>query len=187
VAANAALACPDVNYVLIPEVPFDLHGDRGFLKLLEERFTEKVRTGYHPHTVAVVAEGAGQELIKDRPSGRDASGNIRLGDIGIFLRDEIKAYFKGRFDVNLKYIDPSYIIRSAPANAHDSVYCGKLAQYAAHAGMAGKTDLMVGYWNGAFTHVPIPAAVESRKKVDPEGELWRSVLFATGQPWVMKD
>jgi 6-phosphofructokinase 1 len=31
-------------------------------------------------------------------------------------------------------------------------------------------------------HVPIPLAVRARNQVDPNGDLWMSVLEATGQP-----
>jgi 6-phosphofructokinase 1 len=173
IAAFAALAYNDVNFCLIPELPFTLEG---FLKVLEERLNRK------GHAVIVAGEGAGQDLMQ-KTQQRDASGNIRFGDIGVFLRDQINAHFKnlGK-DVNLKYIDPSYTIRSVPANAHDSAFCLLLGQNAVHAGMAGRTNMVVGDWGGALTHVPIPMAVSSRKKVDPDGWLWGTVLASTGQP-----
>jgi 6-phosphofructokinase 1 len=173
IAAFAALAYNDVNYCLIPEIPFTLEG---FLDSLEERLDKK------GHAVIVVGEGAGQDLTQSTQQ-RDASGNIRFGDIGSFLRDQINAYFKrlGK-EINLKYIDPSYTIRSVRANAHDSAFCLLLGQNAVHAGMAGRTNMVVGDWGGAFTHVPIPMAVSSRKKIDPAGRLWSTVLASTGQP-----
>lgn len=176
IAAYAALACNDVNYCLVPEVPFTLEG---LLKTLEERLKSK------GHAVIVVGEGAGQNLFQST-QGRDASGNVRFGDIGIFLRDQINDHFKklGQ-EINLKYIDPSYTIRSVPANAHDSAYCLLLGQNAVHAGMAGRTNMVVGDWGGLFTHVPIPMAVAKRKKIDPRGWLWSSVLASTGQPNTM--
>ena len=176
IAAFAALACNDVNYCLIPEFPFTLEG---FLKILEQRLDKK------GHAVIVVGEGAGQDLIQ-RTQERDASGNIRFGDIGTFLRDRINAHFKGLGkEMNLKYIDPSYTIRSVPANAHDSAFCLLLGQNAAHAGMAGRTNMVVGDWGGLFTHVPIPMAVSRRKKIDPDGLIWTTVLASTGQPRTM--
>jgi 6-phosphofructokinase 1 len=176
IAAFAALACNDVNYCLIPEFPFTLEG---FLKILEQRLDKK------GHAVIVVGEGAGQDLIQ-RTQERDASGNIRFGDIGTFLRDRINAHFKGLGkEMNLKYIDPSYTIRSVPANAHDSAFCLLLGQNAAHAGMAGRTNMVVGDWCGLFTHVPIPMAVSRRKKIDPDGLVWTTVLASTGQPRTM--
>ncbi len=145
---------------MIPEVPFTLEG---FLAILEERLDTK------GHAVIVVGEGAGQDLM-ERTQQRDASGNVRFGDIGIFLRDQINGHFKGLGkEINLKYIDPSYTIRSVPANAHDSAFCLLLGQNAVHAGMAGRTNMVVGDWGGAFTHIPIPMAVSKRKKIDPEG------------------
>ena len=173
IAAFAALAYNDVNYCLIPEVPFTLEG---FFKSLEERLARK------GHAVVVVGEGAGQDLM-DKTLQRDASGNVRFGDIGSFLRDKINAHFRGAGkEINLKYIDPSYTIRSVPANAHDSAFCLLLGQNAVHAGMAGRTNMVVGDWGGAFTHVPIPMAVSKRKKIDPAGWLWDTVLSSTGQP-----
>ena len=176
IAAFASLAYNDVNYCLVPELPFTLEG---FLKSLEERLDKK------GHAVIVVGEGAGQDLMQ-RTQQRDASGNVRFGDIGTFLRDQIKAHFKGlEIELNLKYIDPSYTIRSVPANAHDSAFCLLLGQNAVHAGMAGRTNMVVGDWGGAFTHVPIPMAVSRRKKIDPDGWIWSTVLASTGQPRTM--
>jgi 6-phosphofructokinase 1 len=130
----------------------------------------------------IVAEGAGQDLMQKR-GDRDASGNVRFGDIGVFLRDTINAYFRtAGTEVTLKYIDPSYTIRSVPANARDSAFCLLLGQSAVHAGMAGCTDMVVGFWSHQFTHVPIRLAVSKRKKIDPTGALWNSVLTSTGQP-----
>ncbi|NOY08359.1 MAG: ATP-dependent 6-phosphofructokinase [Spirochaetes bacterium] len=178
IAANAALAMNEVNIVLIPEVPFDLNGEKGFLKTLEKRLTER------SHAVIIVAEGAGQRYLMKEFGRKDDSGNPVLGDIGIFLKTEIKKYFKENTDfyVNIKYIDPSYMVRSVAANAHDSIYCMQLAQNAVHAGMAGKTGMIVGRWHGKFTHVPIKLAVSRRKCLSPEDPLWLAVLEATGQP-----
>ena len=183
IAANAALAMSEVNYVLIPEVPFDLHGPKGLFASLEERLRKR------GHAVIIVAEGAGQDLFKDTKRGKDESGNEALVDIGTYLRDAIKEHFKKSTDlyVNLKYIDPSYLIRSVKANAHDAIYCMQLAQNAVHAGMAGKTGLIVGDWNGQFTHVPIKLAVSKRKQLSPEDPLWLSVIEATGQPMSLKN
>jgi 6-phosphofructokinase 1 len=176
IAAFAALACNDVNFCLIPELPFTLEG---FLKILEDRLDKK------GHAVIVVGEGVGQDLMQ-KTLECDASGNTRFGDIGTFLRDRINAHFKclGK-EMNLKYIDPSYTIRSVPANAHDAAYCLLLGQNAVHAGMAGRTNMVVGDWGGIFTHVPIPMAVSKRKKIDPDGWIWSTVLASTGQPRTM--
>jgi 6-phosphofructokinase 1 len=178
IAANAALALNEVNFVLIPEVPFTLEGPRGLFSCLEERLRRR------GHAVIIVAEGAGQEYVTD-PSGRkDESGNLVLGDIGIFLKDAIKRYFKEHTDiyVNIKYIDPSYLVRSVPANSNDSIFCMQLAQNAVHAGMAGKTATIIGLWHGQFTHVPIQLAASRRKYLSPEDPLWLSVIESTGQP-----
>lgn len=173
IAANATLANSEVNFCLVPEVPFTLPA---FLEALKERLEKR------KHAVIVVAEGAGQDLMENRTEF-DPSGNVKLQDIGQFLKTRIEAYLKEK-DINstLKYIDPSYMIRSTPANPHDSVFCLLLGHNAVHAGMAGKTNMAVGYWNGEYTHVPIPLAVNKRKQIDPRGRLWSSVLAATGQP-----
>ncbi|OGP61944.1 MAG: diphosphate--fructose-6-phosphate 1-phosphotransferase [Deltaproteobacteria bacterium RBG_13_49_15] len=176
IAATATLAQQDVNFALIPEVDFDLDGPKGFLQSLERRL--KLRG----HAVIVVAEGTGQKFFLDKKKDHDASGNIKLQDIGIFLKEIISDYFQSKeVDISLKYIDPSYIIRSLPANANDRVFCSALARNAVHAGMAGKTKMMVGYWNDRFAHIPMAASAGRRKQVNPRGRLWSSVLEATGQ------
>jgi len=173
IAAYASLAFSQVNYCLVPEVPFTLEG---LLGALQNRFEKS------DHAVIVVGEGAGQDLMA-RTDETDASGNVRLGDIGHFLRDQIKAHFKKQnIEINLKYIDPSYTIRSMPASPHDSVFCLLLGHNAVHAGMTGRTNMLVGNWQGEFTHVPIPLAASERKKIDPKGKLWSNVLSSTGQP-----
>lgn len=173
IAAFSVLADNNVNFCLIPEIPFTL---KGFLDAL------KIRLEKRGHAVIVVAEGAGQDLFTQNEEV-DASGNVRFGDIGILLRDSINSHFKDiGMAVNLKYIDPSYIIRSVPASPHDSAFCLLLALNAVHAGMTGRTGMVVGFWKGEFTHVPISLACSRRKKIDPEGWLWNSVLASIGQP-----
>jgi 6-phosphofructokinase 1 len=177
IAAYTAVVDGQVNFCLVPEVPFTLDG---FLKALKARLERR------KHAVIVVAEGAGQNLMETKVE-RDASGNIRYGDIGIFLRDAIKEHFKKTgMEINLKYIDPSYIIRSVPANPHDSALCLLFGHNAVHAGMAGRTGIIIGLWNHRLTHVPISLAVSERKKIDPEGWVWSSVLSSTGQPRNMR-
>ncbi|HRT06622.1 MAG TPA: ATP-dependent 6-phosphofructokinase [Kiritimatiellia bacterium] len=176
IAAGAAVASQEVNFVLVPEVPLRLDGPKGFLAALHRRMVER------HHAVVVVAEGAGQDLL-GAESGADKSGNRKKADVGVFLRDRIAAFFKEKgTEVNLKCIDPSYVIRSVPANSQDARLCDAYARNAVHAAMAGKTDLIVGDWHGVYVHVPIPLAVASRKKIDPESDLWHAVIAATGQP-----
>ncbi len=178
IAVHACLANPDVNFCLIPEVPFTLRGKGGFLNALEARLRSR------RHAVIVVAEGAGQDLIKDAGHFEyDASGNVRLKDIGVFLSNEIRSRCSDcGIPVSLKYIDPSYTIRSQPANSNDSSYCLVLGQNAVHAGMSGRTGMVVGFWNDNFTHVPIALATEARKQLDPAGDEWQFLLQMTGQP-----
>ena len=177
IASMAPLAMREVNFVLIPEIDFDLYGQGGLLQAIEQRLDRR------RHAVIVVAEGAGQKFFADKDSGVDASGNKKLGDIGLFLKEEITKYFheKNR-PANLKYIDPSYIIRSQPANANDRIYCGFLGQHAVHAAMAGKTGLVISRWNNRYVHVPVKAVTMGQKRVEPESPLWRAVIESTGQP-----
>lgn len=180
IAAGATLANSDVNFCLVPEVSFALGGEHGFLRAIEKRLATK------RHAVVVVAEGAGQHLFPATAVEHDASGNMKLHDIGVLLRDATIAHFAhiGQ-DVTVRYFDPSYTIRSQPTNALDAQYCLVLGQHAVHAGMAGRTNMLVGSWNNRFIHVPIPLAVSSRRQLDPTGEEWQRVLEATGQPAAM--
>lgn len=184
IAANAALAVPDVNFVLVPEMAFcleDPEHNNGFFNHLEERLLKK------KHAVVVVAEGAGQNLFENVDVKKDASGNIIHNDIGVFLHEKMKEFFKKRnIPISIKYIDPSYIIRSIPANANDSKFCAQLTHKAVHAAMAGRTDFIVGYWNSYFTLVPIATATSERKKINVEGEFWWNVIEATDQPMNMQ-
>jgi 6-phosphofructokinase 1 len=175
--AEATVASQDVNFTLIPEVPVELEGECGFLAALERRIRSR------GHAVVAVAEGAGQEFLEGSGNERDASGNVRLKDIGLFLYRKIEEWFKTRnIPVVMRYFDPSYIVRSSPANAEDSVLCDQFARNAAHAAMAGKTGVMIGLLHDCFIHVPIDLLATQQKRLDPGGPSWRAVLAATGQP-----
>ena len=177
IACSAALATGEANFVLIPEVPFKLEGANGLLALIEQRLAER------SHAVIIVAEGAGQDLLAECDLGCDASGNQRYGDIGLFLKDRISRHFKEKeTELNLKYIDPSYIIRSVPAAPEDRVFCYNLGRHAVHAAMAGKTGMVIARWHQRFVHLPMDLVTSGRRKVDAQGDLWRSVLESTGQP-----
>ena len=174
IAASATLSNSSVNFCLVPEVPFDLEGPNGFLSHLKTRLLNK------EHAVVVVAEGAGQHLF-DAIRGKDKSGNKKLQDIGDLLSDEINAYFKKEgVEVNVKYFDPSYTIRSRSANANDSMYCLRLGNNAVHAAMAGKTNMIVGLHHDRLVHLPIPL-IGARKTIDPQSWFWQTVLQATHQ------
>jgi 6-phosphofructokinase 1 len=176
ITAMATLASQEVNFTLIPEVPFKLDGERGFLNVLKKRILAR------NHALIAVAEGAGQDLLAGGAEAKDASGNVLHKDIGLFLKDRIAEYFKGQgIPINLKYIDPSYIIRSVAANSEDSLLCDQYARNAVHAAMAGKTDMIVGLWS-MFMHVPIALATSARRRISPESLLWHSVISSTGQP-----
>ena len=177
IAAGAAVASQEANFVLVPEVPFPLEGEDGFLSRLEERMAAR------DHAVIVVAEGAGQHLFEAGDAVTDASGNRRYRDVGLLLRDRIRDYFRERgIEVTVKYFDPSYAIRSVPPNASDRFLTDRLARNAVHAAMAGKTDVMIGSWNQATILVPIATAVAELKRMSPDRDLWSAVLSTTGQP-----
>ncbi|HPC03078.1 MAG TPA: ATP-dependent 6-phosphofructokinase [Syntrophales bacterium] len=178
IASQASLAQKDVNYVLVPEIDFELDGPSGLLHSLETRLRKR------EHALIVVAEGAGQKYFADLPAAYDASGNRKLHDVGMFLKKKIGEYFETiGMKVNVRYIDPSYIIRSVPANPGDAVFCGFLAENAVHAAMAGKTSMIIGKWNSTFVHLPMDIITLGRKKIDPREALWRSVKLSTGQPF----
>lgn len=174
IAAQSALALREANFVLIPEAPFQLHGDGGLLPALERRL--KLRG----HAVIIAAEGAGQHLLQQNEA-RDASGNPVLSDVGSLLRTSIVDYFHGKMPISIKYIDPSYIIRSVPANANDRVYCGFLGQHAVHAAMAGRTEMVVAKIMDRYVHIPLDLVTKKRRKLDIRLGLWRAVLESTGQ------
>jgi len=174
VTAAAVVASQDVNFALIPEVPFKLEV---FLAALKERLRTK------SHAVIAVAEGAGQELFKADKSERDASGNVKLKDIGLFLRQKIESYFNAEgMPVVVRYFDPSYQVRSRPANCEDALLCDLYARHAVHAAMAGKTGVVIGFLHEKFIHVPIEVLATKTKRLDPATGWWHAVLAATGQP-----
>ena len=176
IAAGATVASQDVNFTLVPEVPFVLDGEDGFLAALEKRVVNRA------HAVVLVAEGAGQHLMEGGTDERDASGNIKLKDIGQFLRDRIDAHFKAKgIPFAMRYIDPSYLVRSVPASAEDAILCDFFARNAVHAAMAGKTGLVIGYQHGKFTHVPVELLTKEQKTLDLNGPAWLGVLASTGQ------
>lgn len=175
ITAYASLATPFVDFCFIPESRFVLEGPNGLYAALERRFRKK------PWAVLVIAEGAGQHFF-ERDAGQDPSGNQKKHDIGQFLRQRVTDHFKSQGDpVKVRYIDPSYLIRGIPAHGTDAIYCAQLAEHAAHAAMAGCSDMVVGSWARSFTHVPLSLATGERQKVELEGDLWQGVLGATRQ------
>ncbi|MEN9974612.1 MAG: hypothetical protein RLZZ282_618 [Verrucomicrobiota bacterium] len=177
IACSAALASGEANTVLIPEVPFSLTGHNGLFETLRNRLATR------GHAVLIAAEGAGRNLMPETTLTTDASGNRLHSDVGIFLKEEILRHFKTcQLEINLKYIDPSYLIRSVPASPEDRIFCLNLGRHAIHAAMAGKTGMVVARWHHRFVHLPMSLVTRGRRKVDPSGDLWRSVLETTGQP-----
>jgi 6-phosphofructokinase 1 len=174
ITAGAVVANQDVNFALIPEVPFKLDP---FLAALKQRMQTK------SHAVIAVSEGAGQELLDADPAARDASGNVKLKDIGPFLREKIESFFKAeQTPIVIRYFDPSYQVRSRPANSEDALRCDLFARHAVHAAMAGKTGVVIGFLHERFIHVPIELLATRKKQLDPASGWWRSVLATTGQP-----
>ena len=177
IAVGATVANQDVNFTLVPEVPFKLEGPKGFLAVLKARILER------SHAVIAVAEGAGQDLLEEEEDERDASGNLKIGDIGLFLKERIMEYFEEEgIPVIMRYFDPSYQVRSSPANANDSVLCDLFARNAVHAAMAGKTGLVIGFLHNQFIHVPIELLTSRKKTLDVKGNAWYAALATTGQP-----
>ncbi|MBK6284082.1 MAG: ATP-dependent 6-phosphofructokinase [Draconibacterium sp.] len=177
IAAGATVASQDVNFTLVPEVPFKLDGPGGFLAALKKRILDR------KHALIVVAEGAGQDLLEGTDAERDSSGNILLKDIGHFLCNKIESFFEAeKISVVMRYINPSYIIRSSPANAEDSILCDLFARNAVHAAMAGKTGLVIGYLHDKFIHIPIELLSNRTKTMETTGLAWSAVLASTGQP-----
>ena len=176
IAAGATIASQDVNFTLVPEVPFVLEGEGGFLEALKDRVLKRA------HAVILVAEGAGQHLMVGGNEQYDASGNLKSKDIGLFLRERIESYFSAQnIPFVLRYFDPSYMIRSVPACAEDAVLCDFYARNAVHAAMAGKTGLVIGQHHGVFTHVPVDLLVREKKQLDLNSPAWLGVLASTGQ------
>ncbi len=177
ITAGATIACQDVNFALVPEVPFKLEGPNGFLAALKERILGR------SHALIAVAEGAGQDLIENLSVELDASGNVKIKDIGLFLREKIESFFREqKIPIIMRYIDPGYLIRSSPADAEDAVLCDLFARNAVHAAMAGKTGLVIGYLHDKFIHVPIELLTSRKKYMKPDSSLWNAALSATGQP-----
>ena len=177
IAAGASVVSQEVDFTLVPEISFPLEGEHGFLAALERRIRDRA------HAVIVVAEGAGQHLFNAGEERRDASGNLLNEDIGALLRERITAHFAEReIPISMKYFDPTYHIRSVPANVYDRYLCDQMARHAVHAAMAGKTGVMIGLEHHHCVNVPIPVVVSRTKKMDVSGDPWRAVLQATGQP-----
>ncbi|KAK3584210.1 hypothetical protein CHS0354_035291 [Potamilus streckersoni] len=181
IAATASIAQRDVNFVLIPEIPFELKGAKGFLQTLKERIRHK------KHAVIVVAEGAGQHLLSSLKR-TDPSGNPKMGDIGVYLKNQINEFFTSEgIEINLKYIDPSYLIRSVPPNTGDNLFSATLAQNAVHAAMSGYTDAVLSLWHGVYCIIPSHLTTSGINRVTPEGRLWLNVLESTGSLILLAD
>ncbi|KMZ65243.1 6-phosphofructokinase [Zostera marina] len=176
IAMHASLSSGQTDICLIPEVPFNLEGQYGVLKYLEKLMQKK------GSAVICVAEGAGQELLQ-RSNAIDASGNAVLADIGVYLQQKIKNHFKDIGDhADIKYIDPTYMIRAVRANASDAILCTVLGQNAVHGAFAGFSGITVGICNTHYVYLPISEVIECPRLVDPDSRMWHRCLTSTGQP-----
>lgn len=184
IAMFATLASRDVDCCLIPEVQFELDGKEGLFQYIEDKLKTK------GHMVIVVAEGAGMDLmeLEQKVSGFDASGNKKLPDVGLWLKQKINEDFSSRNrEINLKLIDPTYEIRSVPANASDNLHCSLLAQSAVHGAMHGFSGFCVGLINTHFVLVPMEEICRrGRTKVDVRSRMWHRVIATTLQPSLSK-
>lgn len=181
IASYATLASRDVDCCLIPESPFYLEGQGGLYEFVEQRLKE------NGHIVIVLAEGAGQEYVAQSMHAvdeKDASGNRLLLDVGLWLTQKIKDHFtrERNIPVNLKYIDPTYMIRAIPSNASDNIYCTLLAHSAVHGAMAGYTGFTVGPVNSRHAYIPIARVTEKTNTVKLTDRMWARVLASTNQP-----
>uniref|UniRef100_A0A7S2ZND7 Phosphofructokinase domain-containing protein n=1 Tax=Rhodosorus marinus TaxID=101924 RepID=A0A7S2ZND7_9RHOD len=177
IAMFSTLASRDVDVCLIPEVKFVLEGPNGLFAYLEKLLHQK------GHAVIVVAEGAGEELLDQSQMTRDASGNVKSQDVGLWLKDQILNHFKTtKEDMTLKYIDPTYMIRTVAANASDNLYCGVLGQNAVHGAFAGLSGFTVGLINTYYVYIPMGEISVGRMKVDVHSRMWHRVISTTRQP-----
>ncbi|XP_004496088.1 ATP-dependent 6-phosphofructokinase 4, chloroplastic isoform X2 [Cicer arietinum] len=181
IAMHATLASRDVDCCLIPESPFYLEGRGGLFEFIDQRLKE------NGHLVIVVAEGAGQEYVAAEVhtlEEKDASGNKLLLDVGPWLSNKIKDHFTKirKIAVNMKYIDPTYMIRAIPSNASDNVYCTLLAHSAVHGAMAGYSGFTVGPVNSRHAYLPIARVTERPNTVELTGRMWARLLESTNQP-----
>nr|WP_287411586.1 ATP-dependent 6-phosphofructokinase [Pseudodesulfovibrio sp.] len=180
IAAQATLALQEVNFLLVPEKKFALEGENGLLQAVERRLHDR------DHAIIVCAEGAGQDLLGETLK-RDPSGNPKLGDICGFIINGLKEHFRERdLEMNMKFIDPSYIIRSVPANAGDRIYCGFLGQNAVHAAMAGKTGMVVTRLKSSLVHLPLDLVTVKRRSINTHSDYWCAVMESTGQHTYME-
>lgn len=176
IAMHASLSSGQIDVCLIPEVPFNLEGPYGVLHHLEHLVKTK------GSAVVCVAEGAGQELLQ-KSNATDASGNVVLGDIGVRIQQQIKRHFKEiGVPADVKYIDPTYMIRACRANASDAILCTVLGQNAVHGAFAGFSGITTGICNTHYVYLPIPEVITSPRVVDPNSRMWHRCLTSTGQP-----
>ncbi|KAA6423820.1 MAG: phosphofructokinase family [Trebouxia sp. A1-2] len=178
IAMQASMASGVVDICLIPEVNFNLDGRHGLMAYIETLLANK------GHCVICVAEGAGQEILMSGDVQTDRSGNPILKDVGPWLKSEIKKRFK---EADVKYIDPSYLIRSIPTTSNDRIYCKILAHNAVHAAFAGFTGVTVGLVNTHYVILPIPVVIQAPRRVDPQGKQWNRLRSSIGQPQFYKD
>lgn len=176
ITMHAALSSGQVDICLIPEVPFKLEGPYGVLEHLEHLIKTK------GSAVICVAEGAGQEML-EKTNATDLSGNVVLSDIGVYIQQKIKSHFKSiGVHSDVKYIDPTYMIRACRANASDAILCTVLGQNAVHGAFAGFSGITTGICNTHYVYLPVPEVIKSPRYVNPHSRMWHRCVTSTGQP-----
>uniref|UniRef100_A0A0E0ES75 ATP-dependent 6-phosphofructokinase n=2 Tax=Oryza meridionalis TaxID=40149 RepID=A0A0E0ES75_9ORYZ len=176
IAMQASLSSGQIDVCLIPEVSFTLDGEHGVMRHLEHLLEKK---GF---CVVCVAEGAGQDLLQ-KSNATDASGNVILSDFGVHMQQKIKNHFKDiGVPADVKYIDPTYMVRACRANASDAILCTVLGQNAVHGAFAGFSGITSGICNTHYAFLPITEVITKPKRVNPNSRMWHRCLTSTGQP-----
>nr|GME10558.1 ATP-dependent 6-phosphofructokinase 5, chloroplastic-like [Ipomoea batatas]GME16659.1 ATP-dependent 6-phosphofructokinase 5, chloroplastic-like [Ipomoea batatas] len=96
---------------------------------------------------------------------------------------QVKKYFREiGVPADVKYIDPTYMIRACRANASDGILCTVLGQNAVHGAFAGYSGITVGICNTHYVYFPIPEVISQARCVDHNSRMWHRCLTSTGQP-----
>eukprot|EP00668_Euglena_longa_P014128 GGOE01018102.1.p1 GENE.GGOE01018102.1~~GGOE01018102.1.p1 ORF type:complete len:494 (+),score=144.75 GGOE01018102.1:38-1483(+) len=168
VARNAALSNNVVDACLIPEVPFEIKGNGGLLPWLDGHLATK-------HcAVIVICEAAGQQHLPCL--GKDPTGHNIYEDTGKWLKKAIETHWQETGQEGKVFlIDPSYMLRSVPANTGDNMFCIQLAQAAVHTAYSGYSGVTVGRYHDLYGVMPIEMVVSGLRKVNPKGSLWQTL------------
>ena len=148
----------------MPEKSFSVDA---LLRYVNEKLDEK------DHCILVVAEGVNTRVV-------DGNGPVTVdGDVGPWLCAQLKANLES---ISLKYVDPSYAVRSAPSNAADTIFCSRLAQHAAHGALGGSTAFAVGTVNTHYVEIPLQDFANRAAVCAVTGRIFGDLVRSTGQP-----